>query len=97
MKPGNRCKTIEMELTAWKTMLDDIYQELDMLPTLEKGRLQPNIEDIHILVEEMDERIDQIKVSCAPEAGMDDILTEREKFGLAAAKSRMESKKRRAC
>jgi hypothetical protein len=80
MKARNCCKTMEMELTAWKAVIYDIVRNMEKLGGGEKEKILPNIHDIHILVEEMDNRIDEIRENCTPETGMDDIRTEREKF-----------------
>ena len=80
MKAINCCKTMEMELTAWKAIIYDIVRKMEKLPGGEKEKIRPNIEDIHILIEEMDARIEQIRETCTPETGIDDIKTERENF-----------------
>jgi hypothetical protein len=53
---------------------------MEKLPGGEKEKILPNIEDLHMLIEEMDERIDQIINRCTPETGIDDIQTERKAF-----------------
>jgi hypothetical protein len=55
-------------------------------PTL---KILPNLEDIHILVAEMDDRIDDIRDKCAPETGIDDIRTEKEEFDKTMAVARV--------
>ncbi len=82
MKARNCCKTMEMELTAWKAVIYDILRKLEALPSGEKAVVFPNIEDIHILVEDLDMRIEEIRESCTPETGMQDISTEREEVNL---------------
>jgi hypothetical protein len=71
---------MEMELTAWKAIVYDIVRKMEKLPSGEKEKILPNIEDIHILIEEMDARIEQIRATCTPETGINDIKTERENF-----------------
>ena len=91
MKARNCCKTMEMELTAWKAIVYDIARKLDRLPGGDKTKILPNIEDIHILVEEMDERIEEIRDKCTPETGIDDIRTEKEDFDKHLASLRVKS------
>ena len=76
----NCCKTMEMELTAWKAMVYDIVRSMEKHSGGGKEKILPNIQDIHILIEEMDNRIEEIREKCSPETGIDDIRTEREKF-----------------
>ncbi|MEJ2040877.1 MAG: hypothetical protein P8X55_18395 [Desulfosarcinaceae bacterium] len=89
MKAKNCCKTMEMELTGWKAIVYDIARKMDQLPGGQKEKIQPNIEDLHILITEMDERIEQIRNNCTPETGMDDIQTERESFNKAISTLRV--------
>ena len=85
----NCCKTMEMELAAWKANVYDIVRKIDELPSGEKEKLQSNIEDLHILIAEMDDRIDQIRKNCNPETGIDDIRTDREQFDKALVSLRV--------
>ncbi len=71
---------MEMELTAWKAILYDITRKMEQIPGGEKQKILPNIEDLHMLVAEMDQRIDEIRENCTPETGIDDIRTDRDKF-----------------
>ncbi len=80
MKAKNCCKTMEAELTAWKANVYDIVRKMETLTGGEKEKILPNIEDLHILIAEMDERIDQIRDNCTPETGIDDIRTDKELF-----------------
>jgi hypothetical protein len=80
MKAKNCCKTMEMELTGWKAIVYDIARKMEKLPGGEKVKILPHIEDLHILIEEMDDRIEHIRATCTPETGMKDILAERKAF-----------------
>jgi len=89
MKARNCCKTMEAELTAWKANVYDIVRRMESLPGGEKEKVLPNIEDLHMLIAEMDERIEQIRDTCTPETGIDDIRTDRDKFNNSLAKLRV--------
>ena len=89
MKAKNCCKTMEMELTGWKAIVYDIARKMEQLPGGEKEKIHPNIQDLHMLITEMDERIEQIRSTCTPETGMDDIKTEREAFNAAISTLRV--------
>jgi hypothetical protein len=80
MNAINCCKTMEMELTGWKAIVYDITRKMEALPGGEKTKVLPNIEDLHMLIAEMDDRIDQIRENCKPETCIDDIQTERAAF-----------------
>ena len=89
MLAKNCCKTMEMELTGWKAIVYDITRKMEELPGGEKEKIRSNIEDLHMLIAEMDERIDQIRDNCTPETGIDDIQTERESFNSAVSTLRV--------
>ncbi len=80
MKARNCCKTMQAELTAWKANVYDIVRKIEELPGGQRERILPNIEDLHMLISEMDDRIEYIRDSCTPETGIDDIRTEKEEF-----------------
>ena len=80
MKDKNCCKTMERELTGWKAIVDDITRKMETLPGGQREAVRPNIEDLHMLIAEMDDRIDQIRENCRPDIGMDDIQAERAAF-----------------
>ena len=80
MSARNCCKTMEAELTAWKANVYDIARKMEALPGDEKGKVHANIEDLHILIAEMDDQIEEIREKCTPETGIDDIRTDKEKF-----------------
>ena len=89
MQAMNCCKTMEAELAAWKANVYDIVRSIEKLPGGEKDKILPNIEDLHILIAEMDDRIDQIRENCTPETGIADIRTERKAFDDSLSKLRV--------
>jgi hypothetical protein len=89
MLAKNCCKTMEAELTAWKANVYDIVRNMEKLPGGEKEKILPNIEDLHILIAEMDDRIDHIRATCKPETCIEDIQAEREAFEKSMATLRV--------
>jgi hypothetical protein len=61
------CKGMEMELTAWKAKLYDLMRKVDRLGTSEREKILANVEDLHIFLTEMSDRIDQLKRECPTE------------------------------
>ena len=47
------CKGMEMELTAWKAKLYDLTRKIDKLGSADKEKILPNVEDLHMYVEEI--------------------------------------------
>ena len=58
------CKGMETEMTAWKAKLYDVMRKVDSLGSAEKEKVLPNIEDLHMLLNEMEDRVDKLKTEC---------------------------------
>ena len=58
------CKGMEMEMNTWKAKLYDVMRKVDSLGTAEKEKVLPNIEDLHMLLEEMADRVEKLKTEC---------------------------------
>ncbi len=63
------CKSVEQELTAWKAKLYDLTRKVDRLPGASKEKVLANIEDLHIIVAELDQRLDTLRNECPTEWG----------------------------
>jgi hypothetical protein len=61
------CKSMETEMTAWKAKLYDAMRKIDKLGSADREKMLPNIEDLHILLEEMEGRVGQLKNECPSE------------------------------
>ena len=61
------CKSMETELTAWKAKLYDVMRKVDGLGSAEKEKILPNIEDLHMFLEEMTDRVEKLKTECPTE------------------------------
>jgi len=64
MNVQDYCKSMETEMTAWKAKLYDVIRKIDKLGTAEREKVLPNIEDLHIFLEEMSERVEKLKTEC---------------------------------
>ena len=58
------CKSMETEMTAWKAKLYDVIRKVDSLGTAEREKVLPNIEDLHMFLQEMSDRVDKLKTEC---------------------------------
>ena len=58
------CIGIETEMTAWKAKLYDVMRKVDKLGSAGKEKVLPNIEDLHMLLEEMSDRVQSLKTEC---------------------------------
>jgi hypothetical protein len=58
------CKGMETEMTAWKAKLYDVMRKVDKLGSSDKEKILPNITDLHMLLEEMSDRVERLKTEC---------------------------------
>jgi predicted nuclease with TOPRIM domain len=58
------CKGMETEMTAWKAKLYDVMRKVDSLGSADKEKILPNVEDLHMFLEEMTDRIEKLKTEC---------------------------------
>lgn len=58
------CQGIESEMTAWKAKLYDVMRKVDRLGSAEKEKVLTNVEDLHMLLEEMSDRVNQLRTEC---------------------------------
>jgi len=91
MSAKNCCKTMEMELTAWKAIVYDIARKMEKASAQTQGATVSLIGDLHIMIEEMDARVEEIRESCQPETGLQDIKTERDEYDKALVNVRMKT------
>ena len=67
MELKDYCHNVEIELSGWKARLYHVIRKLDKLGTAERGKILSNVEDLHIVLEEMETRIHQLRTECPTE------------------------------
>jgi len=63
------CSNLAAELESWSQKLHDLSGRIDKIPSIDKYKLTPQIEGLHILVTELDDRINELRTECPREAG----------------------------
>ncbi len=61
------CDNVGTELIGWKSKLYDVVQKFDKLPTGDKEKLVPEVNDLHMILEELTERIQKLEKECPTE------------------------------
>lgn len=59
------CSSVATELENWSEKLHKLSSEIERIPSLDKYRLLPQIEELHIIMTEMDDRLCELLDSCA--------------------------------
>ncbi|MFZ7126584.1 MAG: hypothetical protein ACOWWM_10580 [Desulfobacterales bacterium] len=58
------CSGMESELTAWKAKLYDTWRKFDKLGTADRERIEPRIQDLHMVLEELTGRLEELRTEC---------------------------------
>ena len=58
------CSNIEEELEVWSFKLHELSRKIDSMPSIDKYKLLPHIEELRIIVTEMDDRLCEVMTSC---------------------------------
>lgn len=61
------CKNVDIELNAWRAKLYNVMRQMDELPETDKQKVHEQVDGLHTIVHELDERIDQLRTSCPTE------------------------------
>jgi len=61
------CKSVNMELTVWKARLYDVISKIEHLPTGDKQRMYEEVNGLHIIMAELEERIENLRTECPTE------------------------------
>ena len=59
------CSSMAEELGVWSEKLHKLSSEIDRIPSIDKYRLLPQIEDLHIIMTELDDRLCAMNSSCS--------------------------------
>jgi len=65
------CSNIGEELEVWSSKLHELSRKIDVMPSIDKYRLLPQIEELHILVTEMDDRLCEVMTACPTVEALD--------------------------
>ena len=67
------CENVSKELTGWKAKVDGIVKQLDKMPSGDKEKVVPQVNELHALMDEIDDRIARLKRECPTEWSPDKI------------------------
>ncbi len=66
MMKSNCCMDMERELAGWRSRLEEVSRKFDTVPSIDKYKLTPHIEGLHIVLTELDDRISMLRRECPP-------------------------------
>ena len=59
------CSSVAEELEYWSTRLHALSCKFNGVPSIDKYKVLPHIEELHILMTEVDDRICEVMTSCS--------------------------------
>jgi len=73
MDVNSYCENLTKELGAWKQKVEEIVQRVDKLSSGDKGKVLDQVNDLHALIEQLEDRIERLKNECPAEWSPDKI------------------------
>ena len=58
------CDKVASELDGWKAKVDEVVFRLDKISTGEKAAVVPQVNELHMIVEELGDRIGKLRSQC---------------------------------
>jgi hypothetical protein len=59
------CSSLSEELDYWSSRLHELSNKFDRVPSIDKYKVLPHIEELHILMTEVDDRLCEMITSCS--------------------------------
>jgi hypothetical protein len=67
MEIHDYCKSVNTELSIWKARLYSVISKIDQLPTGDKQRIYEEVNGLHIIMSELEDRIENLRTACPTE------------------------------
>jgi len=64
MEVRDYCENVTIELDGWRTRVDGVVRKLDHVSTGEKEHLVAEVNELHMIVDELGDRISDLKKAC---------------------------------
>ena len=74
------CDGVVTELSVWKAKIYDVVRKVDKVSSGDKAKLGSQVNDLHMLIEEIENRIARLRSECPTDWKADQIEMET-KFG----------------
>ena len=58
------CSSLGIELSGWKAKMYDVVRKLDKVSSGDKQKVVPMVNELHMILEELDDRMDRLKKEC---------------------------------
>ena len=72
----NYCDNVVAELSVWKAKVYDVVRRIDKVSSGDKAKLGDQVNDLHMLIGEIENRIDRLRRECPTDWEPDQIEME---------------------
>lgn len=72
----NYCDNVVAELSVWKAKIYDVVRRIDKVSSGDKAKIGDQVNDLHMLIEEIENRIDRLRHECPTDWTSDQIEME---------------------
>ena len=76
MEIKDYCGTLATELGTWKAKMSDVTTKFDKVSSGDKQRVVPMVNELHMILEELDDRVERLKRECSTQWGPENIGVE---------------------
>jgi len=70
------CDGVVAELTVWKGKMYDVVRKIDKLSSGDKSKFADQVNDLHMFIEELENRINRLRTECPSDWKADKIEME---------------------
>ena len=64
MRVKDYCDGVAIELSGWKAKMYDVVRKLDKVSSGDKQRVVPLVNELHMVLEELDDRVGRLRSEC---------------------------------
>jgi len=64
MEVTDYCDNVIVELSGWKAKMYDLARKLDKMPTGQKEKVVNEVNELHMIIEELGDRIERLRKEC---------------------------------
>ena len=69
MEATEYCASLQSEVAKWKARVHDVEERFDKLPSEEKGKVIPFVNELHSVIEEHTARMEELSRECPVDLG----------------------------
>jgi len=73
MELKDYCHNLAAELMGWKAKMYDVARKMDKLSTGEKEKIVNEVNEIHMIIEELNDRVQRLQFECPTDWGPDEM------------------------